>query len=128
MLGRKNIAGGKINLGGGAQFWAYISPQNNTENYVTKWRVRLEHTTSNWAGEITSEYPEKFLQTPELSGIFNVRVSASGPNFKEKNLDCVNWSPADIGCSSNCSAMVGIVASEDGNDAQYWTTWNAICS
>ena len=28
-------------LGGGAQFWVYISPQNETAEIVTDWTVRL---------------------------------------------------------------------------------------
>lgn len=70
--------------GGGAQFWGYISGQNHTPDVVTKWKIRLEHTTSNWVGEITSDHPTAILQTPGLFGTFNVTVTASGPNFGGK--------------------------------------------
>lgn len=117
-----------LELGGGAQFWAYVSPQNDTAEWVTKWEVRLEQTDGNWAGTITSERPQEILQTPELSGVFNVRVTASGPKFGPTTLDPLPDSKPDIGCNSNCAAMVGIVATADGDGANYWTTWDAICS
>ena len=118
----------KVELGKGAQFWAYVSPQHETSKYVTKWQVRIEQTDGNWAGIIDSDNPEKILQTPELSGIFKVTVRASGPEFEEKELSAKPGSKPDIGCNSNCTAMVGIVATEGGADANYWTTWDAICS
>jgi hypothetical protein len=113
--------------GGGAQFWAYISPQNETDKYVTKWVVKLEQRDGNWTGSITSDDPYKILKTPNLSGIFNVRVIASGPLFPEKQLTNLPDSKPDIGCNSNCHAMVGIVATADGKDANYWTVWDAFC-
>lgn len=114
-------------LGNGAQFWAYISPQHETSKYVTKWQVRIEQTDGNWAGIINSEDPMKKLQTPNLSGVFKVTVTASGPKFDEKKLSPDPESNPDIGCNSNCASMVGIAATEDGSDARYWTTWDAFC-
>jgi hypothetical protein len=78
-------------------------------------------------GTITSEDPYKVLQTPKLSGTFNVTVFGSGPKFAWQKLTVVSWSPADIGCNSNCASMVGIVATPDGTAANYWTTWDAVC-
>lgn len=115
-------------LGGGAQFWAYVSPQNNTSQNVTWWQVRLQQTGGNWAGTITSDNPQQILQTPELSGTFDVAVIASGPGFSQKRLTPQSGSKPNIGCNSNCAAMVGIVSNADGTDANYWTTWDAICS
>jgi len=37
-------------------------------------------------------------------------------------------SKSDIGCISNCAAMVGIVADPGGANAQYWTVWDAFCN
>lgn len=106
-----------LHLGGGAQFWGYISGQNNTPNVVTKWKIKLEHTTSDWMGEITSDNPMAMLQTPGMFGTFNVTVTASGPNFKEKKLEVlydpkIHYRP-DIACSPDNAGMIGIVAAED---------------
>ncbi len=114
--------------GGGAQFWAYVSPQHETEKYVTKWMVKLEQKNGNWSDFISSDEPEKILQTPNLAGVFRVRVTASGPLFKEKQLTNLPSSKPDVGCNSNCFAMVGIVATADGQNAHYWTVWDAFCS
>lgn len=127
MTGVVNV-GNDLKLGGGAKFWAYVSPQNNTSDYVTKWTVEISQQNGNWMGRISSENPEQHLETPNLSGLFNVKVTASGPNLPETTLKNVDWSPANIGCNSNCSSMVGIIATEDGTGANYWTTWDAICS
>ncbi len=122
-----DLTAGTLILGNGAQFWAYISPMNDTAKYVTKWSIKLEQRDGNWSGTITSENPYQTLQTPNLSGIFNVVVWASGPKLKWQQLSVVQWSPADIGCNSNCASMVGIVATPDGSGANYWTTWDAVC-
>ena len=114
--------------GGGAQFWAYISPQHETAKNVTKWIVKFEQKDGNWSDFISSDDPQKTLKTPNLSGVFTVIVSASGPGFTEKRLTCLPDSKPDIGCNSNCFAMVGIVATSDGKDANYWTVWDAFCS
>lgn len=115
-----------LEVGGGARFWAYISPQNDTAKNVTKWAVNFEQ--GNWAGSITSENPQEILQTPGLSGIFNVKVMASGPRFKWHELTPqAGTKPGVIGCNSNCAAMVGIVSTPDGSDANYWTVWDAFC-
>jgi hypothetical protein len=118
----------KYKGGGGAQFWAYISPQNETEKYVTKWVVKLEQKDGNWSDFISSDDPTKVLKTPNLSGVFRVIVRASGPLFPEKQLTNLPDSKPDVGCNSNCFAMVGIVATQDGKDAHYWTVWDAFCN
>lgn len=115
----------EITPGNGAQFWVYISPQNKTSDFVTKWLVVIEQ--GDWAGVIDSENPTKKLQAPNLSGIFKVTVIASGPKFGEKKIAPCSGSSLEIGCNSNCASMVGIVATEDGSDANYWTTWDAFC-
>lgn len=119
---------GKVQVGGGAQFWAYVSGQNETPSRVTKWSVRIEQIDGNWAGEITSDDPQAMLKTPGLSGVFKVRVTASGPEFEETELTPLSESQPDIGCNENCAGMVGIVASETGPGANYWTVWDAYCS
>lgn len=115
--------------GGGAQFWGYISGQYDTPRIVTQWRIRLQHTTSDWAGEITSDNPMTMLKTPNLSGEFTVSVWASGPNFPERRLELL-YDPTiphdpNISCRENNAGMIGIVADEDGLGAKYWTISNA---
>lgn len=119
---------GKLQLGGGAQFWAYISGQNETPARVTKWSVRFEQVGGNWTGEITSDNPQQTLQTPNLSGDFNVTVEASGPEFGPVQLTPLPDTQPNIGCNDNCAAFVGIVASPDADGANYWTVWDAMCS
>jgi hypothetical protein len=119
---------GQVELGNGAQFWAYISPQNNTENVVSHWEVRLQQQDGNWTGKITYENPQQILQTPNLSGLFNVEVIADVAGVGPKRLTPQAGSKPVIGCNSNCASMVGIVASPDGKNAYYWTTWDAFCN
>jgi hypothetical protein len=114
-------------LGGGAQFWAYISPENNTAKVVSHWEVRLQQQDGNWTGKITYQDPRQKLQTPELSGLFNVEVIADVSGIGPKRLTPQAGSKAVVGCSPNCAAMIGIVASPDGMSAYYWTVWDAIC-
>jgi hypothetical protein len=114
--------------GGGAQFWAYASPQHETAEYITKWIVKLEQKDGNWSDFISSDDPIKILQTPNLSGVFQVLAIASGPLFEEKRIANLPDSKPDIGCNANCFAMVGIVATQDGKDAHYWTVWDAFCN
>jgi hypothetical protein len=127
MSGVANVTG-PLTLGKGASFWAYVSPQNHTSTNVTSWSVKITQQGGNWTGEITSKNPQQQLQTPNLSGIFDVVVEASGPKFKEKKLTPQSGSKPDVGCNSNCAAMIGIVSNPDGTDANYWTVWDAICS
>jgi len=91
--------------------------------------IKLEHTTSDWMGEITSDNPMVMLQTLGLFGTFNVTVTASGPNFKEKKLELlydpkIHYRP-DVACSPDNAGIIGIVATEDGKDANYWTVCDA---
>ncbi|MGD0831273.1 MAG: hypothetical protein ABR907_10045 [Terracidiphilus sp.] len=127
MSGVANVTG-SLALGKGASFWAYVSPQNHTSTNVTSWSVKITQQGGDWSGEITSKNPQQQLQTPGLSGIFNVVVEASGPKFPEKKLTPQSGSKPDVGCNSNCAAMIGIVSNPDGTDANYWTVWDAICS
>ena len=117
-----------LELGDGARFWAYISPMYDTAANVTEWSVTITQQDGNWTGTITSADPYAQLQTPHLSGMFNVTVTGSGPNMPEKTLGPQEGSSSHIGCNSNCASMVGIVSTdESGTDAEYWTTWDAIC-
>jgi hypothetical protein len=114
-----------LQVGNGAVFWAYISPQNDTAKAVTKWSVTISQ--GNWSGQITSANPQQQLQTPRLSGTFTVAVTGSGPNMPEQKLTPQQGSNPDIGCNSNCASMVGIVATPDRKSANYWTVWDAFC-
>ena len=117
-----------LQVGNGAVFWAYISPMNDTAEKVTNWSVTIQQQDGNWQGTITSENPKQQLQTPNLSGVFTVTVTGSGPNMPEQRLQAGPSCNPDIGCNSNCAAMVSIVASPDGTSATYCTTWDAFCS
>ncbi|MBG0775693.1 MAG: hypothetical protein H0S85_04585 [Desulfovibrionaceae bacterium] len=111
----------------GACFWGYVSPQNDTAHAVTAWRIEITQKDGNWTGAITSDAPRQTLCTPGLSGVFKVRVTASGPKMPETQLTPSAGSQADVGCNSNCQAMVGIVAQPGGTAANYWTVWDALC-
>ena len=123
---KDKVNAGSLTIGDGAKFWAYISPQNNTAQYVTQWTVEISQ--GNWSGTITSANPQQNLDTPNLSGEFNVTVTGSGPNLPEQQLSPQSGSNPNIGCNSNCYAMVGIVATPDGSGANYWTVWDAFCN
>ncbi len=122
-----------IKLGGGAQFWVYLSPQNNTANVVKGWSVKF--TQGNWTDSISSDNPTKQIKTPGLSGIFNIEVTeldySTNPP-RRINIPAQAGSKNEIGCNSNCSSFVGIVADEKsllgGSSAQFWTTWDALCT
>jgi phospholipase C len=111
----------------GASFGAFLSPANGTARLITQWSVRIEARHGGWSGSLTSAAPEAVLQAPGESGMFDVTVIASGPNLAEKQLTPVQGSRADVGCGERCRALVGIVASPDGTDAEYWTTSDAVC-
>jgi hypothetical protein len=123
---QEQVSSGAIQLGNGAQFWAYVSPSNNTAQCLTSWAVTVSQ--GDWSGTITSNDPQQKLQTPNLSGIFDVAVEASGRGFTWKALSPTSYSKPNIGCNSNCAAMIGLVANLDCTDANYWTTWDAVCS
>lgn len=126
MAGVQNVEG-TLELGGGAQFWVYISPKNDTAKYLKKWKVTFSQ--GKWSGTISSDNPQQQLKTPGLSGIFKVKVVAAiGPILQPHTLSPGAGCQADIGCNSNCASMVVIVAKPRGTDATYCTTWDAICS
>ncbi len=95
MTGVANVRG-NLELGDGVQFWAYISPQNETSKYVTKREVRLEQQDGNWTGSINSDDPTKMLQTPGLSGIFMVtnKSAEDNPSLNDKVILNDKLSPA----------------------------------
>ena len=90
--------------------------------------MTIQQQDGNWIGKITSQDPQEQLQTPGLSGVFTVEVWGSGPDIPWQQLQVQSGSNPDVGCNSNCAAMVGIVANEDGTSAEYWTVWDAFCS
>jgi hypothetical protein len=110
----------------GAQFWVHISPQHNTEQWIHQWEVRFE--LGDWSGSISSDNPQEILQTPGLSGIFTVTVTGSGPNMPRKMLTPLDDNTPQVRCRGNCAAMIGIIAAEEGNDAHFWTVWDALCN
>src|SRR5919109_1831497 len=115
----EQVQSGAIQLGNGAQFWAYVSPSNNTAACLTSWAVIVSQ--GDWSGMITSNDPYLKLQTPNLSGIFDVAVVAAGRGFGAKALTPTSYSKPNIGCNSNCAAMIGLVANPNCTDANYWT-------
>lgn len=132
MSGLANISN-DLKLGGGAQFWVYLSPQNDTAKVVKKWSVTFSQ--GNWSDSITSDNPTKQIQTPNLSGKFDIKVtetrySTNPPS--EIDIPAMPPSTNVIGCNSNCASMVGIVADEKpllgGSNAKFWTTWDALCT
>jgi hypothetical protein len=123
----EQLGGSTEQLGGGAQFWVYISPQNNTAEVVKDWTVELSQ--GDWSGTITSDMNPPSLKTDGLSGEFDVRVIWSQPPKEivielEPGPGC----QPNIGCNENCASMITIVANEQGNGATYCTTWDAFCS
>lgn len=129
-IGKANSAE-TVKLGNGAQFWVYLSPQNNTSEMITKWSVTFSQ--GQWSGVISSDNPTQQLQTPNLSGIFDIKVELlSGSTGSWRQIPPQNGSNNEIGCNSNCASMVGIVADSTNPplgaiNAHFWTTWDALC-
>ena len=124
---------GTVELGGGARFWVYLSPQNNTAKVMGSWSVTFSQ--GNWSDTITSEDPTKQIQTPGLSGEFNVKVTQTvGSTNPPSQMEVAPLPPSRdvIGCNSNCASMVGLIADEKpnigGTTGKFWTTWDALCS
>lgn len=123
---------GQVRLGNGAQFWVYLSPQNDTSKMISTWRVTFSQ--GNWSDTISSEDPTKQIQTPNLSGIFDIKVELlSGSTGTWCQIPPKQGSNNEIGCNSNCASMVGIVADSinppiGAINAHFWTTWDAMCS
>lgn len=122
-----------VQLGGGAQFWVYLSPQNNTKEVVKKWKVIFSQ--GNWTGSISSDNPQQVLQTPGLSGIFDIQVLEwTGSTLEGQPIPPQPGSRNQIGCNSNCASMVGILADAEPShligapNATFWTTWDAMCT
>ncbi|WP_395059209.1 hypothetical protein [Flavobacterium sp.] len=130
-LGTANF-GSVVELGNGAQFWAYLSPENETSKMIRSWKVTISQ--GNWSDSITNENPSKQIQTNGLSGNFNLNVEVlSGSTGMWQSLLPVQGSTNEIGCNSNCASMVGIVADSisppiGSINAKFWTTWDAMCS
>lgn len=122
---------GQLQLGGGAQFWVYLSPQNDTAKMISTWRVTFSQ--GNWSDSISSENPTKQIHTPNLSGIFEIKVELlSGSTCTWRQIPPQAGSYNEIGCNSNCASMVGIVADSTNPapgaiNAHFWTTWDAMC-
>jgi hypothetical protein len=127
MIGIANV-NSNLSLGNGAQFWAYLSPENGTAKKLVAWTIRITHSDSDWTGIITSGHPQ-VLQTPHLSGQFKLTVTACLNPLTplETVLKPLPEVQAGIGCNSNCAAMIGIVISPDGKRANYWTVSDAMC-
>ena len=129
-LGVANSAS-ELKLGGGAQFWAYLSPKNNTAKMITNWEVTISQ--GSWSATVNNKNPTKQIQTPGLSGLFNVSVRVlSGSTGLWQEIPPLSGSKNQIGCNSNCASMVGIVATSihppvGSINAKFWTTWDALC-
>ena len=122
---------GQVTLGNGAQFWVYLSPQNDTSKMISTWRVTFSQ--GDWSDFISSENPTKQIQTPHLSGIFDIKVELlSGSTGTWRQIPPQTGSNNEIGCNSNCASMVGIVADSTNPligsiNAHFWTPWDAMC-
>jgi hypothetical protein len=120
-----NAVASESDLGGGAYFWVYISPQGDTKDVVKDWTVTLSQ--GDWTASISSDQDPLVLQTDGLSGEFDVRVEwRQPPNELAIGLDPCPDSKPNVGCNSNCAAMIGIVA-QSSDQACYWTVWDAFC-
>ena len=122
----------QMNLGGGAQFWVYLSPDNQTKDRVKGWSVTFSQ--GRWSDTIDASNPTKVIKTPNLSGIFDIEVTEMDYSTHPARTIAIPAKPPStnkIGCNDNCAAMVGIVADEDrtlgGSNAKFWTTWDALC-
>lgn len=130
-LGTANSTGTLV-VGKGAQFWVYLSPQNDTAKMIQRWRVIFQQGT--WSATISSDNPTEQIQTPGLSGIFDVSVEVmSGSTGTWREVPPQAGSSNQIGCNSNCASMVGIVADSTNPpigsiNAHFWCTWDAFCS
>lgn len=131
MTGIANTSGELI-LGKGAQFWVYLSPQHDTAKVVKDWSVTISQ--GNWSDTITSKNPTRQIRTPNLSGLFDIKITTMNNSTNPPSEIAIPPLPPStnqIGCNSNCASMVGIVANEKpllgGANAQFWTTWDALC-
>ncbi len=131
MSGIANVTG-DLKVGGGAQFWVYLSPENNTSQVVKGWSVTFSQ--GSWSDSITYKKPTKQIQTPNLSGLFQIKITEADHSTNPPRKVPIPAKPPsthEIGCNSNCLSMVGIVADKNpvlgGPNATFWTTWDAIC-
>jgi hypothetical protein len=118
--------GAPSELGGGARFWVYKSPEGQTSEQITHYKVVFSQ--GDWYGVLHSAEPEAILQTPGLSGEFEVKafaVGPGGPSYDHPPLTPLPDSDANIGCNESCAAMVGLVAADEGQ--HYWTVSDAVC-
>lgn len=121
-----------IQLGNGARFWVYLSPQNDTAKQIQQWRVTFSQ--GNWSDVISSDDPAHQIQTPKLSGTFDIKVELlSGSTGTWRQIPAQQGSNNEIGCNINCASMVGIVADSTmpapgAINAHFWTTWDALCT
>lgn len=116
-----------IDLGGGAVFWAYLSPKNNTAERIKNWKIEITSEDGSWTGVITSDNPKEMPKAKGIGGVFNVNVTIQAPGSAPIEISPKPPSTAQIGCNENCAAMVTIVADESGFGAQFVTTWCAVC-
>jgi hypothetical protein len=109
------------------QFWAYLSPQNNSFKKIKNWRVIVSQ--ENWSETITNENPDKKIEKKGLNGLVNVSVEiyCSRNNLWE-NLIPVDNSVNTIEFNSRCISIVfGIFAekeihSNQKTNAKFWTS------
>lgn len=109
------------------EFWAYLSPQNNSFKKIKNWRVIVSQ--ENWSETITNENPNKKIEKKGLNGLVNVSVEiyCSKKNLW-KNLIPVDDSTNRIEFNSKCISIVfGIFAEKkaDSNQkpkAKFWTS------
>lgn len=109
------------------QFWAYLSPQNNSFKKIKNWRVIVSQ--ENWSDTITNKNPTKKIEKKGLNGLVNVSVEiyCSTKGLWE-DLMPVDGSTNTIEFSSKCISIVfGIFAekellSNQKTNAKFWTS------
>jgi hypothetical protein len=113
-------------LGGGAYFWVYLSPEHETSKVVKDWTVTL--TQGDWSASISSDQNPPILKRPDRSGEFGVRVTwRNPPTDVIVELKPSPGSEPGVRCDSGCAAMIGIVAGEGEQMPTYWTVSDAWC-
>lgn len=109
------------------QFWAYLSPQNDSLKKIKNWRVIVSQ--ENWSETITDKNPTKKIEKKGLKGLINVSVEIYCNRKKLwENLKPVDDSKNTIEFNSNCISIVfGIFTEKEvllnqKANAKFWTS------
>ncbi len=110
----------------GAEILGYSSPTNDTDKRFPDWKIEVSQ--GNYEDLITPY--NNPLQTPGLSGEFQVRVFVRCPETGEYLLwkDKEGNETGVVGVGENCIGMVIFYAlAETGCEGTYYTVYNAVC-